>query len=329
MKSVFKSNNYNEKSITRIFPKNFKTEKIKEHIIERKDGSFNAKIIEILLDGIKITIRNEEIKTPFIVEVEHDFPFLKIHFEVNGSSIYTPKNKESIAINIPNGHYNFFYLPKVKGVLQYDNPSRKTLEIIFTKDYLKRVFGKSLKESCSDFGDAIEKDISYKMWEQSKPITPQLQLLIEDIINCKYQDGLKKAYLESKITEITTIFLANIKAKKNSENKININVNDYKKVVEAEKILCENLKNPPTISELSLKTGLNEFKLKQYFKVVFQKPIFSYLTEVRMETSKKLISKNNFTISEAAYKVGYKNPQHFTVAFKKKYNYLPSSLKQH
>lgn len=134
-------------------------------------------------------------------------------------------------------------------------------------------------------------------------------------MNCKYQDGLKKAYLESKITEILTLFFTNIKDKNNSKKELNINVNDYEKIVEAEKILCENLKKPPTISELSLKTGLNEFKLKQYFKIVFQKPIFSYLTKVRMETSKKLISEDNFTISEAAYKVGYKNPQHFTVAF--------------
>ncbi|WP_103192391.1 helix-turn-helix domain-containing protein [Formosa algae] len=39
------------------------------------------------------------------------------------------------------------------------------------------------------------------------------------------------------------------------------------------------------------------------------------------------MSEQGYTIAETAYEIGYKNPQHFTAAFKKKYNYLPSKLK--
>ena len=45
-----------------------------------------------------------------------------------------------------------------------------------------------------------------------------------------------------------------------------------------------------------------------------------------MEKAKTLILNENYTVAEASYKVGYKNPQHFTVAFKKMYGYLPSEL---
>ena len=102
---------------------------------------------------------------------------------------------------------------------------------------------------------------------------------------------------------------------------------DYSKILYAESVLKKNLQNPPTILELSVITGINQFKLKQNFKCVFGKPIFTYVTELRMEEAKKLIRDEGCTISETAYRVGYKNPQHFTAAFKRKYNYLPSRLK--
>jgi AraC-like DNA-binding protein len=46
-----------------------------------------------------------------------------------------------------------------------------------------------------------------------------------------------------------------------------------------------------------------------------------------MEKAKEILSKRGMNISEVAYEVGYKNPQHFTVAFKKYFGYVPSKLK--
>lgn len=325
MKSVFKNHSLKEKIITQKFPKNLKTNVLKEETIAMY--SANGSTREILLDGIKINIRNGVLKPPLIIDVEHDFPFLKMHFEIEGSSEYTPKNNKSVAVIIPNGHYIFFFLPKVKGTLTYSSTTRRTLEIIFTKAYLKRVFGQSFKDVSSGFGDALEKDIPFLMWEQSKPITPQLHTIIEDVVNCKFKGAIKKAYLESKITEMLTIFFDSLKNRSTKKNRT-IHKDDYMKILYAETIIRKNIKHGRTISELSTLTGINTFKLKQNFKLVFGNPIFSYLTELRMKKAKELISEKGYTVAEAAYEIGYKNPQHFTIAFKKKYNYLPRALKQ-
>jgi AraC-like DNA-binding protein len=45
-----------------------------------------------------------------------------------------------------------------------------------------------------------------------------------------------------------------------------------------------------------------------------------------MEKAKELILEKNYNIAETSYSVGYKHAQHFTVAFKKMYGYLPSEL---
>ncbi|WP_234859251.1 helix-turn-helix domain-containing protein [Aquimarina aquimarini] len=41
-----------------------------------------------------------------------------------------------------------------------------------------------------------------------------------------------------------------------------------------------------------------------------------------------MLIEEELTIAEISYAVGYKNPQHFTAAFKRKFGYLPSNLKK-
>ncbi|QWX83914.1 helix-turn-helix transcriptional regulator [Cellulophaga sp. HaHaR_3_176] len=327
MKSVYRNHIHPHKVTTKIFTDGFKKKVIEDNTFVSENPFIEGKTREILLDGIKVNMRSGKITPPLTIDVEHDFPFLKIHFEIEGSSIYTPKNDKSVVVNIPGGHYNFFFLPEVNGTLRYDKPNRKTLEILFTKEYLKRVFGTSFKKDCSEFGIALEHNLPFVMWENSKPITPQLHRIINEVITCDFSGGLKKAYLESKITEILAIFFNRLK-NKNSQHSESICKDDYLKIIHAETILREHIKNPFTIAQLAIVSGINQFKLKKHFKLIFGKPIFSYVTDLRMEKAKSLIVNEGFTIAEAAYEIGYKNPQHFTVAFKKVYNFLPSSLKK-
>ncbi len=327
MKSVYKNHLYPHKITTKNFSEGFKKRVIEDKIIISDNPLIDGETREVLLNGVKLNMRNGKISPPFMVDVEHDFPFLKIHFEIEGSSVYTPKNKESVTVNIPGGHYNFFFLPKVCGTLRYDKPVRRTLEILFTKEYLKRVFGTSFKKECADFGTALEQNKPFLMWAKSKPITPSLYRIIRDITDCEFEGGLKKAYLESKITEMLTIFFNRLKTKETNYSD-NLSEEDYNKVLYAETIIKENIKTPFTIAQLAIITGINQFKLKRNFKLIFGKPIFTYVTEIRMAEAKKLIIEKGYTISEAAYEIGYKNPQHFTVAFKKVYHFLPSTLKR-
>ncbi|WP_317044780.1 AraC family transcriptional regulator [Olleya sp. Bg11-27] len=59
---------------------------------------------------------------------------------------------------------------------------------------------------------------------------------------------------------------------------------------------------------------------------MFSTTIFKDISCLRMEEAKLLILEEKFTIAVAAYHVGCKHHQHFTVAFKKIYGYVPSHL---
>ena len=322
MKSVLISSIFDNQIMVKTFNENFEVENFQEKTVLINNKLQKGVIKEISLNGIRILM--QDLKTnDYSMQVYHNFPFFKLQFEIEGSSLYTPSNKLSREVYIPGGHYNLFYLPEVKGKLQYKTNYRKTLEILFTEDYIKKIIGSDFKNDLINFGEAIAIKKPFLLWNHSKPISEFLYGYINQIINCEYTGNIKKAFLEAKINELLIVLLA-----KTNTKELDLPKQDYLIILKVEDYIKNNLKNKLTISKLAAVAGLNTTKLKQNFKQVFGTTIFKYITQLRMEKAKRLVLEKNYSITQASYEVGYKNPQHFTKAFKKKYHYLPSSLKQ-
>ena len=305
----------------------------KEDLIEKKiNYNYNGIkgiITDIMLDGVHlvsrdITVENES----YSIEVEHDFSFVKLHIEMEGDNEYCPENKSERGIYIPQGHYNLFYLPKIKGVLNYRTKRRRTLEITFTAAYLEQLFYPNLKSTIPLLAEAITNQTSYAMWDTSKSISPKLNVLIEDILQCSYSGAIKKAFLESKVVEILSYLFTIINEEENTQLNVELSACDYVKILAVENILRTQFKEKHTLASIASQVGLNNFKIKKYFKMVFNTTVFNYLTQVRMEYAKQLILEKDFPICVVSEELGYKNQHHFTVAFKKTFGYLPSKLKK-
>ena len=101
---------------------------------------------------------------------------------------------------------------------------------------------------------------------------------------------------------------------------------DKQKIALIESYIRKNLDKNITITELSTIAGLNTSKLKQDFKSIYCSTIFKYITDLKMQKAKSLIQDKKLPIAQASFEVGYKNPQHFTVAFKKKFGVLPKDI---
>lgn len=310
-------------------PIQFNKEELVEKIIDCTHGGIKGAITDIMLNGVHLVIRDLTIENEsYTIEVEHDFSFVKLHFEIEGDNEYLPDNQIAKGIYIPQGHYNLFYLPTIKGTLNYRTKRRKTLEITFTESYLEQLFYPNLRTAIPLLADAIANDTAYTMWEYSKSISPKLHFLIEDIIQCSYTGAIKKAFLESKVVEILSYLFTIINEEGNTKNNEQLTERDHAKILEVEHILKTQFKEKHTLSSIATQVGLNEFKLKKMFKIVFGTSVFHYLTQVRMEYAKLLIMEKDFSVCSVAEELGYKNPQHFTVAFKKRFGYLPSKLKK-
>lgn len=304
----------------------------KEDLIEKKINydykGIKGIITDIMLDGIHVVARDVTVADgSYSIEVEHDFSFVKLHIEMEGDNEYCPENPEERGIYVPQGHYNLFYLPKIKGILNYRTKKRRTLEITFTEDYLQQLFYPNLKATIPLLAEALTNKTEYVMWENSKSISPKLNILIEDILQCTYSGAIKKAFLESKVVEILSYLFTIINEEENTKVNVELSACDYIKILAVENILKTQFKEKHTLASIAAQVGLNNFKIKKYFKLVFNTTVFNYLTQVRMEYAKQLILEKDMPISVVSEELGYKNPHHFTVAFKKTLGYLPSKLK--
>ena len=96
--------------------------------------------------------------------------------------------------------------------------------------------------------------------------------------------------------------------------------------LKAKDILIQNLQNTPTIKQLAKKCATNEFKLKKYFKKVFQTTIYTYIQKIRMEEANLLLRDKYLNIGEIAQKVGYKHQGNFSSLFYKTYGIYPKDL---
>ncbi|NET51062.1 MAG: helix-turn-helix transcriptional regulator, partial [Merismopedia sp. SIO2A8] len=66
-------------------------------------------------------------------------------------------------------------------------------------------------------------------------------------------------------------------------------------------------------------------KLKQGFRHLFGTTVFGYLCNYRMEQAQQLLHSPHITIAQVAVQVGYRNPEAFSTAFRRKFAVGPKA----
>ena len=186
-----------------------------------------------------------------------------------------------------------------------------------------------LKNFFLPYMDNISKEVKELLSNKNKDyylplfMNPQMEKIVWEIINSKYQGFLGTLYLESKALELLTVQLESLLNYEKRKKIPYITPDDIDKIYEARNILIKNIENPPTIIGLARLAGINEFKLKKGFKEIFGTTVFGYLKKHRMEYANKLILDGGVNVSQIAYTVGYSNVSHFITAYKNEYGVTP------
>lgn len=279
---------------------------------------------ETVLEGVVIEQRSVSIQNDLLIEVKHNMPLFKMQFELSGHSIYHKHTTQgSLDVEILQGQHNLFYFPEVNGLLTYPGPlQRSTLEIYFTVEYVSKIFGGDL-QVLGILANAITNEQAMLMSSKSLSINPELKKVIHDIVNCPFSGSMRKAYLGAKVAELLImqlqVFDMNPKA---IESKVH--ACDVEKYYLVKECIEHNLAEPYSVEALSLLAGMSATKLKSGFKKIFHLTMAEYLVNTRMAYARDQLKFSDKSISAIAAEVGFKNPQHFTTAFKRKFGYTPS-----
>ncbi|MEQ8477455.1 AraC family transcriptional regulator [Fulvivirga sp.] len=154
-------------------------------------------------------------------------------------------------------------------------------------------------------------------------MSPEMQNIIDQIFNNRYEGKTKMLFFKSQITSLLAHFFGQLSI----ISEETISADERQRLQHAKEILTSNLDNPPSLSELSREIGLNTFKLKKNFKELFGVPVFKYLQNERLTTAHHLIKNDKLSIQEVAWHVGYDSLSSFSNAFAKKFGFRPSEIK--
>jgi AraC-like DNA-binding protein len=103
---------------------------------------------------------------------------------------------------------------------------------------------------------------------------------------------------------------------------------DIMYIRQAKAILDENFDKHITIPQLARQTGINEAKLKEGFKELFNLSVHTYLQQLRLEKAKELLLTTNMPITDITYHIGYSHVTHFTSLFKKEIGKTPGEWRK-
>lgn len=152
-------------------------------------------------------------------------------------------------------------------------------------------------------------------------MSPEMFQLVEQFFSNTYEGEIKMLFYKSHMTALLSHYFGQL-----AKQDTTLDTALLEKVNQAEEILVSDLENPPSLTELAHRIGVNTNKLKIEFKAQFGVPVFKYLQNERLKTAYNLIKNENNTIQEAAWAVGYDSLGSFSNAFEKKFGYRPSQV---
>jgi len=204
------------------------------------------------------------------------------------------------------------------------NPLLKTsyIVIMFHPSLLEQV-GTQIFESkyIHTFLDSF-KSLIYSVDEGNLYYTPLRQLIFALYREYDQKEVGHELYIKGYIYQLIAVFmrcdLFSVTYKKNTT---------LKKVDDLLKYIEENYKDNLDLKQISKLLNLSYSYCSKYFKEVTGKTFKSYLDFVRISEAEKLILLLDYTVTEAAYEVGYSSVSSFNRTFKRVKGYVPSRLK--
>ncbi|TYP73372.1 helix-turn-helix domain-containing protein [Paenibacillus methanolicus] len=89
-----------------------------------------------------------------------------------------------------------------------------------------------------------------------------------------------------------------------------------------------NLANPVSVDDLAYLSGRSLSAFKRDFKAIYNTSPLQWIRNARLDRAKDLLAHSSLSVTEACFRTGFENVSHFSKAFKLKFGFPPSALKQ-
>jgi len=302
----------------------FNTNKLVENTLDLNLPFADAKMHQWYFDGIRLGYANWHYKNQVEMEWKGDLDMVTLYFNMKGKTVINNKHFEK-PFELGKYQHNLFYSQTGEGILTNEDLQVNTFMVQFTKDAFLRVT-QDANDVLKRFGDNVSAGKTVALCNSSLFMDINMMNVINAVINCNYQQDLKKMFLFSKSIELLVLQAEAYNNFQNSGPGYLKTEYDKERIIYAREYLVKHLDMPPSLSDLAKAAGINEYKLKRGFKETFGNTVFGYLAETRLELAKNDLLDKKKSVSEIAFELGYSSVQHFSNAFKKKFGVSPGKM---
>ncbi|HEY4064351.1 MAG TPA: AraC family transcriptional regulator [Puia sp.] len=158
----------------------------------------------------------------------------------------------------------------------------------------------------------------------SWPITFKYRLLLNDFMAEIVQHPFRELFTIRNVSILVEYLLQQFFVMDKLGKEGNpLSTQDTHSLSRVEQHLCSHYRKEfPGIEKLSRISAMSPTSLKTKFKKYYGETLFGYYQKNKLEHARKLLD-NKVPVKVVATEIGYSNPSHFTLAFKKEYGFSP------
>lgn len=229
------------------------------------------------------------------------------------------------SIKIGKGLHNICYMPSISGELRcpcgHFDAFYVGMPLVLFKSYLP-----NLPLTFNNFNQKTKGNKFAFLRKEHAHISHKIYRIIDDICTYKTDKQFQNLFIKAKIIELVSAQLEQLCTLPSAVSPINKETIDKMYIVR--NFILNHLGDYYSLKDLAKKAGTNEHTLKKEFKKLFGETVFGFWSDAKMEKAQTMLLLDNKSINQVSEAVGYKNPQHFSTAFKKKFNMTPSIFKK-
>lgn len=295
-------------------------------VVERlQEGAFffgKGSYKELYFDGVHIGYGDLLPTKEVIVDVDSDLDSVEMHFMLSGAARTTINKCQPLFFHT--GEHNILYAHEFKGSTTWSSKEQMKVFEINIQPALFLPYLWDEMALFSEFKNNIQQQRTSQFMPQNRKITPSMLTIIQDIMTCKRVGGFKKMYLQAKVIEL---LLLQLEQTQSTTILPTLKKKEIDRMYAIKALLESETPQSYTLQQLARKVGTNVFSLQQQFKHVFGTTVIAYGRQYQLKKSREWLLEGDSTIREIAERLGYAQPHHFTVAFKRQFGYLPSQCK--
>ncbi|MEM9819285.1 MAG: AraC family transcriptional regulator [Cyanobacteria bacterium P01_D01_bin.6] len=281
-----------------------------------------------LRGGLSIDIINMKMRQTLLLERQHPSEFyLTAKFYLSGSSRVQTKDLPSPKADYAEmaGCQYLYHLPDILEQEEWLANEPHHIVIISARPDYFRSFLMDENPVAQPLKRLLEGNKHERFHQGLGQITPAMSQVLHQVIQAPYQGIMQQMYLESKALELLTLQFAHWSEIHPLARSRPVPADELERLHAARAILARNLDQPLTLSDIAQRIGLNEYRFRQSFRRAFDTTPFGYLHHCRMQQAQHLLLNSSLTIAGVAARVGYRNPEAFSTAFRRQFNISPKA----